>query len=237
VLAFVQAPTLVLHGSNDHLAPSSHAEYLAAHIPNAQLRELAGCDHIPWFGDQDKVLDAIEQFVLGEAAAPDPDRVLATVLFTDIVDSTGQAATVGDHAWRRVLDDHDHVVRREVGALGGQVIKTTGDGALATFDRPGRAIDAASRIRDAVAALRLDIRAGVHTGEIEVRGGDVSGLAVHLASRVCSAAGAGEVLVTRTVTDLVAGSGMSFSDRGEHELKGVPGRWQLFGVVTTSPEN
>jgi len=228
VLAAVQAPTLVLHGSNDLVAPLSHAEYLAAHIPSATLRELEGCDHIPWFGDQDKVLSAIEQFVLGEAAAPEPDRVLATVLFTDIVDSTRRASMSGDRVWRGVLDDHDHVVRREIEAAGGRLIKSTGDGALATFDRPGRAIAAAVSIRDAVSAHQLDIRAGIHTGEVELRGSDVGGVAVHLAARVCSAAGPGEIFVSRTVSDLVAGSALCFDDRGEHELKGVPGRWQLF---------
>lgn len=230
-LPTVQAPTLVLHGDNDHMAPASHSHYLAEHIPGATLIELEGCDHIPWFGDQDRVLAAIEEFVVGHAAVAEPDRVLATVLFTDIVDSTRRAAAHGDHRWRRLLDDHDHVVQREVVAAGGTVVKSTGDGSLATFDRPGRAIAAATAIRDAVASAGLDIRAGVHTGEIELRGDDVGGLAVHLAARVCSTADAGEILVSRTVGDLVTGSTVQLRDRGEHELKGVPGRWQLLAVT------
>lgn len=174
---------------------------------------------------------AIEELVLGAAASPEPNRVLATVLFTDIVDSTASAAARGDSAWRSVLDDHDHVVRREVVAAGGRMIKSTGDGALATFDRPGRAITAATAIREAVASLGLHVRAGIHTGEIELRGDDVGGLGVHLAARVCSAAAPDEVLVSRTVGDLVAGSALQLLDRGEHELKGVPGRWQLLAVA------
>ena len=231
-LGAVQAPTLVLHGGNDHVCPWSHAQYLASRIPLARAVQLEGCDHIPWFGDQDKVLAAIEEFVLGASGAAEPDRVLATVLFTDIVDSTASAAASGDHAWRRLLDDHDHVVRREVVAAGGRVIKSTGDGALAIFDRPGRAIAAATAIRDALSVSGLHIRAGVHTGEIELRDDDVGGLGVHLAARVCGKAAPDEVLVSRTVSDLVAGSALRLSDRGEHELKGVPGRWQLLAVAT-----
>jgi class 3 adenylate cyclase len=230
-LEAVQAPTLVLHGSNDHVCPRSHAEYLAGRIPSARIVELDGCDHIPWFGDQEKVLTAIEEFVLGESAASEPDRVLATVLFTDIVDSTASVAANGDQVWLRLLDDHDHVVRREVLSAGGRLIKSTGDGWLATFDRPGRAIAAAAAMRGALAAMGLHIRAGIHTGEIELRHDDVGGIGVHLAARVCGTAASGEVLVSRTVSDLVAGSAIQFLDRGEHELKGIPGRWQLLALA------
>jgi pimeloyl-ACP methyl ester carboxylesterase len=231
LLGAIRMPTLVIHSRDDRLVPLGAGRYLADHIPGATFLAVEGVDHMAWFGDQDVVLSALEEFVTGESANPEPDRTLATVLFTDIVDSTARAASIGDRGWRAVLDDHDDLVGREVGRGGGKIVKSMGDGLLATFDRPGRALDAALAIRAAVRSIGVDIRAGVHTGEIERRGEDVAGIAVHLAARVCSAANAGEVLVSRTVTDLVVGSGHDFVDRGEHDLKGIPGRWQLFAVA------
>lgn len=231
ILPGISVPTLVIQSRDDRLVPLAQGRYLAAHIPGAQYLEVEHVDHVPWWGDQDVVLDAIEQFVLGEAANHEPERALATVMFTDIVGSTDRAATVGDTAWRRVLDDHDHLVRREVERHGGRVVKTTGDGAMATFDRPGRAVMAAAAVRDALHTIDVDVRAGVHTGEIELRGDDIGGIAVHIAARVSAAAGAGEVLVSRTVSDLVVGSDLRFTSVGERELKGVPGRWDLHRLV------
>jgi class 3 adenylate cyclase len=231
VLPTVAVPTLVLQSRDDHFAPVAAGRYLAEHIPGARYIELEGVDHIPWYGRQELVLDAIEEFVLVETSNREPDRVLATVLFTDIVGSTERASAEGDGAWRRILDDHDHVVRREVARRSGRVIKATGDGAMATFDRPGQAVEAAAAIRDAVRTLGIDVRAGAHTGEIELRDDDIGGIGVHIAARVAAAADVGEVLVSRTVCDLVVGSGLSFHERGERELKGVPGRWQLYALA------
>lgn len=230
ILPTIAVPTLILQSRDDRFTPVAAGRFLAEHIPGARYVELEGVDHIPWYGDQDLVLDAVEEFVLGEASDREPDRVLATVLFTDIVGSTERATTEGDSAWRRLLDDHDHLVRREVERRGGRVVKTTGDGAMATFDRPGRAVEAAAAIGDALRAIGIDIRAGAHTGEIELRGADIGGIGVHIAARVAAAAAAGQVLVSRTVCDLVVGSGLTFGEHGEHELKGVPGRWQLYAL-------
>lgn len=227
ILSSISVPTLVIQSRDDRMVPLAQGRYLAEHIPGARYLEVEGVDHVPWWGKQDLVLDAIEEFVLGETADPDPDRTLATVLFSDIVASTDRAAAVGDGAWRRILDDHDHLVRREVERHGGRVVKTTGDGAMATFDRPGRAVLAAAAARDELRTIGLEVRAGVHTGEVEVRGDDIGGIAVHIAARVAALAGAGEVLVSRTVCDLVVGSGLTFTSIGDHDLKGVPGRWEL----------
>jgi class 3 adenylate cyclase len=175
-------------------------------------------------------LDEIEEFLTGTRHVPETNRVLATVLFTDIVGSTKRAAAIGDQDWRKLLDAHDGVVRRQLERFGGTEVNTLGDGFVATFDGPGRAIQCACAIRDAVLALGIEVRTGLHTGEIELRGPDVAGIAVHLAQRVSALANPSEVLVSRTVTDLVAGSGIEFEDRGEHELKGVPGTWKLFAV-------
>jgi class 3 adenylate cyclase/pimeloyl-ACP methyl ester carboxylesterase len=232
LLGAIRVPTLVVHSTSDALVPMSAGRYVADLIPGATFRTVDGADHLPWFGNQDAPLTLFEEFVTGGRHQAGADRVLATVLFTDIVDSTASAAAMGDQAWRALLDDHDHVVRAEVESFGGRVVKSTGDGSLATFDRPGRALEAALAIRDGVRPFGVAIRAGVHTGEIERRDGDVAGIAVHLAARVCSAAGPGEVLVSRTVTELVAGSNHEFSERGDHELKGIPGRWSLYAVET-----
>lgn len=230
VLPAITVPTLVLHRSGDLIAPVAHGRDLAARIPGARYAEHPGDDHLPWFGDADALTDEIEEFVTGSRRERDADRVLATVLFTDICGSTERAAALGDRRWRDLLEAHDRAVRREVERRGGRLVKSMGDGALATFAGPARGIEAAQAIRDAVAALGVESRAGLHTGECEVLGDDVGGLAVHIGARVAATAAPGEVRVSRTVTDLVAGSGLRFTDRGDHELKGVPGRWQLFAV-------
>jgi class 3 adenylate cyclase len=186
-------------------------------------------------GDADSVLDEVEQFVTGTRRAPAPDRVLASVLFTDIVGSTQQAAKLGDRRWREVLEGHDELVRRELASHGGREVKSTGDGFLATFDGPAAAIRCACAIRDDVRSLGLEVRAGVHTGECEARNGDVGGMAVHIGARVSAQASPGEVLVSSAVRDLVVGSGIEFAERGTHELKGVPGTWQLLAVAEAGP--
>lgn len=232
VLETIQAPTLVIHRTDDTMVPVAHGRYLADHIPGARYVELDGTDHLPWFGDGDSVVDAMEEFLTGgHAGEVDADRQLATVLFTDIVGSTELASKLGDRRWRSLLDDHDAAARDIVASSRGRVVKTTGDGMLATFDGPVRAIRCATAFRDEARTLGVDIRAGVHTGEIEVRGDDVGGIAVHIGARVGALAGAGEVLVSRTVADLVAGSGLELADRGEHALKGVPGEWRVFAVT------
>lgn len=193
--------------------------------------ELPGDDNLIYAGDSDNELDEIEELLTGTRHSPRTDRVPATVLFTDIVGSTQHASVLGDRTWRDVLDAHDRTVRRQLERFRGREVNTAGDGLLATFDGPGRAIECGCAIRDAVRAIGIEMRAGLHTGEIEVRGDDVAGLAVHIAARVTDPACAAEVLVSSTVKDLVAGSGIEFDDRGDHELKGVPGTWRLFAVV------
>jgi pimeloyl-ACP methyl ester carboxylesterase len=230
VLPSVRVPTLVLHRSADALMPVENGRYLAAHIPGAGYVELPGDDHLPFAGDQDAILDEIEEFLTGVRRGPDADRVLATVLFTDIVGSTEHAARLGDRAWRALLDRHQGLVRTELERWRGREVDTAGDGFLATFDGPGRAVRCACAIRDGVRALGHEIRAGVHTGEVELHGEGVAGIAVHIGARVAALAGAGEVLVSSTVRDLVVGSGIAFEDRGVHELKGAPGEWRLFAV-------
>jgi class 3 adenylate cyclase len=231
LLPTVQAPTLVLCRSGDPIMGPDHARYLAGCISGAKLVELPGADMLMYLGDSDAVVDEVEEFLTGTRHVAETDRVLATVLFTDIVGSTERAAQLGDSRWRHVLDGHDAAVRRQLDRFRGREVKTAGDGFLATFDGPGRAIQCACAIRDALRALDVEVRVGLHTGEVEVRGADVAGLAVHIGSRVSALAGGGEVLVSSTVKDLVAGSGIRFEDRGEHELKGVPGPWRLFAVV------
>jgi class 3 adenylate cyclase len=230
VLPAIQAPTLVLHRSGDQWIRRPHAAYLAEHIAGATLVGVPGVDNLTHAGNSDAVLDEIEEFLTGTRHTPAPGRVLATVLFTDIVASTERAAELGDKRWRELLDAHDRAVRRQLERFRGQEVNTVGDGFVATFDGPGRGIQCACAIRDALKPLEIEVRTGLHTGEIELRGDDVAGIAVHLAQRVSGLAPAGEVLVSRTVTDLVAGSGIDFEDRGEHELKGVPGTWHLYAV-------
>lgn len=231
ILPSVTVPTLIVHRIDDQVADIGGARYMAERIPGARLVELEGADH--HFGtDPDQILDVIESFVTGRTPAEHADRVLATVLFTDVVGSTTRAAQHGDAQWRRVLDQHDAVTAAEVERFRGRLVKSTGDGSLATFDGPARAVQCARAISDRVRSLGIEVRCGLHTGEIETRGEDVSGIAVHIAQRVQSLASPGEVLVSRTVPDLVAGSGLEFDDRGEHELKGVPGHWQIYAVRT-----
>jgi class 3 adenylate cyclase len=203
---------------------------MAERIPDAKLVELPGEDHLWWFGDQDAIVDEVEEFLTGARSVPESDRVLATVMFTDIVGSTERAAELGDGRWRDVLESHESITRRELRRFRGTEVKTTGDGFLATFDGPARAIGCARAIAEAVRPLGIEVRAGLHTGECEVMNGDVGGIAVHTGARVSDQAGPGEVLVSSTVKDLVAGSGIEFEDRGSHELKGVPGEWRLYAV-------
>jgi pimeloyl-ACP methyl ester carboxylesterase len=233
VLPTVRVPTLVLHRTGDRMMPVEHSRYIAERIPGAKYVELPGIDHALYAGDSDRILREIEEFLTGTHRAVEPDRVLATVLFTDIVGSTERAAALGDRRWRDLLEEHHTVVRRELGRFRGREVRPTGDGFLATFDGPARAIRCAGSIVGAVRPLGVDIRAGLHTGEVELMGDDIGGIAVHLGARVAAEAGPGEVLVSSTVKDLVAGSGLQFDDRGAHALKGVPGQWRLFAVVGT----
>jgi class 3 adenylate cyclase len=230
LLGSVQAPVLVLHRTGDRLADVRASRYMAERIPGARMVELPGDDHLPFFGDQDTVVMLTQEFLTGARPVVEPDRVLATVLFTDIVDSTRLAAEMGDRRWHRVLVEHQEVVRQQLVRFRGREIKTTGDGFLATFDGPARAIRAADAIRAGLRDLELEIRAGLHTGECELLGDDIGGIAVHIAARVLGQAGAGEIVCSRTVKDLVAGAGYAFADRGTHTLKGVPDSWQLYAV-------
>jgi class 3 adenylate cyclase len=230
ILSTISVPTLVLHRSGDLMVPVESGRYLASKIPGARYVELPGDDHLPFVGDTDALVAEIEEFLTGTRSTPVTDRILATVLFTDIVGSTERAAELGDRRWRELLDAHDAVVARNVERFRGRVVKTTGDGALATFDGPARAISCAREIRDGVRALGIEVRVGLHTGEVEVRGEDLGGIAVHIGARVAAQAAPGDVLVSSSVPPLVAGSGIEFEDRGEHSLKGVPGDWRLFAV-------
>jgi len=230
VLPAVRAPTLVLHRRDNRRWDLEISRATASRIPGARFAELPGSETDLFLGDTAPALAEIERFLRqGETAVTD-DRPLATVLFTDIVASTEQLAAIGDEAWRRVLDGHDDAVDRAVAAHRGRVVKTTGDGILATFDGPARAVRCADAIRNALAERGLVVRSGLHTGEIELRHDDVAGIAVHIASRVASLAQPGEILVSRTVVDLTAGSGITFDARGDHQLKGVPGTWPIFAV-------
>jgi class 3 adenylate cyclase len=234
LLPTIRVPTLVLCRSGSVLGfGPDHARYLAGHIPGATLVELPGDESVMYLGDTDSVVDEVEEFLTGSRHPPAADRVLATVLFTDIVGSTERAAELGDRRWLDVLDSHDETVRRQLERFRGREVTTGGDSFLATFDGPGRAILCACAIRDAVRALGIEVRAGLHTGEIELRGADVAGVAVHIGARVAAIAGPGEVLVSGAVPPLVAGSGIAFEDRGERELKGVPGTWRLYAVEST----
>jgi class 3 adenylate cyclase len=231
VVPSIHTPALVLHRTRDRLVNVGNGRWLAEHLPNARLVELEGEDHTPWYDHVDEWHDEVQQFLTGTRAAPVSERILATVLFTDIVDSTKTAAKLGDHRWREVLERHQQAVRTALERYGGREVKTTGDGFLATFDGPARAIHCAEEVIDSSRPLGIEIRAGLHTGECEVMGDDIGGIAVHIAARVSGHAGAGDVVVSRTVKDLVAGSGIEFSDRGTHELKGVPDDWQLLAVA------
>ena len=236
LLPAVGVPTLVLHRAGDQVELVGSGRYVAETIPGARLVELEGSDHWPWAGDQKALVSEIGRFVaeLRQDEESETNRILSTVLFTDIVDSTSQAAALGDRRWRELREHHDLVVRGQLARHRGREIKTVGDGFLATFDGPARAVRCARAICSAVRTLGVEVRAGLHTGEIELDGEDVSGVAVAIGARVGALAGAGEVLVSSTVKDLVVGSGLDFDDRGEHQLKGVPDTWRLFAAVGDS---
>jgi len=228
VLPLIRVPTLVVRRRDDTRVDRRHAEYVRDHVPGARFVELPGTESILFLDDTEPLVDGLEEIVTGSRAARPPERVLATVLFTDIVSSTERAAQLGDRRWRELLDGHHALVRDALAAYDGEEVKTMGDGFLATFDGPARAVRCALRVAERSGAAGIPIRAGIHTGECERVGSDVAGIAVHIAARVLAAAGAGQVLVSRTVTDLVAGSGLSFEPRGAHTLRGVPGEWELF---------
>ena len=233
VLPAIRVPTLVMHRVDDRDVKVEEARWIAQQIPGAKYVELPGDDHLIWAGNVDEVVDEAEEFLTGIRPTREPDRVLATLLFTDIVSSTTRAVALGDRAWRELLERHNEIVRRELGRWQGHEIDTAGDGFFASFDGPARAVRCGCSIVDAVRELGLDVRAGVHTGECERSNGALRGIAVHTAARVAAQADAGEVLVSGTVKDLVAGSGLEFEDRGVAELKGIPGEWRLFGVSST----
>ena len=230
VLPAIDVPSLVLHRVGDRLVVAEHGRYLAEHIPGARYVELPGEDHLWVVGDEVRLLSEIEEFLVGRRGATESERALATVLFTDIVGSTEKAAELGDSNWRQLLERHDAVVRRQLGLYRGREVKTMGDGFLATFDGPARAIRCAAALREEVAGLGIEVRAGIHTGEVELIGDDVGGLAVNIGARIGALADAGEVLVSSTVRELVVGSGLEFADRGVQTLKGAPGEWRLFAI-------
>jgi class 3 adenylate cyclase len=232
VLDVISAPTLVVHRKGDPLINVLHGRYLAEHIRGARILELPGDFHFSYLGREEEALDEIEEFLTGTRTEPEIDRVLKTVLFTDIAQSTARAVRLGDKRWDELLGAHDSIVRSELARFHGQEVKSTGDGFLACFDGPARAIRCASAINTKTRELGLQVRAGLHSGECVPRGNDFAGVAVHIGARVADLADAGEVLVTSTVRDLVAGSGIEFADRGHHSLKGVPGDWQLLAVAS-----
>ncbi len=231
VLPAIRVPTLVLHRTDERVTSVEQARYLAAHIPGAELVEFPGVDHTPWIGDSDAILDKLQGFLTRIRDAAEHDRVLTTILLVDIVRATERAAELGDRRWRLLLDQYYGVVRRELVRFRGRELDTAGDGFFAAFDGPARGIRCASAVREAVTALTLGIRAGLHTGECEIVGEKLAGIAVHIGARVAAEAAPGEVLVSSTVRDLVAGSGIEFESRGVHSLKGVPGAWSLFAVA------
>ena len=230
LLGSVQVPALVLHRVDSGFPPLEHGRYLAEHIEGARLIELPGGDNYPYFDHPESTLSALEGFLIGTERQAATDRILASILFTDIVDSTRRAEEIGDHQWIALLDLHDDLTNEVATSYGGRVVRSTGDGVLATFDGPGRAIRAADELRERLDLIDLSIRAGIHTGEVDLRGEDVGGIAVHFAARVMAEAGLGEILVSSTVRDLVAGSGITFADRGTYSLKGFEGDWQLYAV-------
>jgi class 3 adenylate cyclase len=233
VLPAIRVPTLIVHRTRNALFDAESARAAAKLIPDARYAELPGADELPYVGDSDALLDVIQEFLTGTRGTPDSDRSLATVLFTDIVGSTQKAGQLGDRRWRDLLDEHHARIRRQLNRFGGIEVDTAGDGFFATFDGPARAVRCACAMRDVVREIGIEIRAGLHTGEVERRGSAVTGLGVHVGARVAALAQSSEVLATSTVQMLVLGSGISFTDRGLHRLKGVPGQWQLFAVEDT----
>jgi pimeloyl-ACP methyl ester carboxylesterase/class 3 adenylate cyclase len=229
VLPSIRVPTLAIHCTDD-VIPVEGARWLAEQIPDAQFVELPGDEHWPWITNPDPGVDEVEQFLTGVRHEHEPDRVLTTILFTDIVESTERAAALGDTRWRDLLQQHDRLVRRELDRHRGREVKTLGDGVLATFDGPARGIGCARAICDQAQTIGVDVRAGLHSGEVDLVDGDVGGIAVHIGARVAGHAESGEVLVSSTVKDLVVGSGLTFADRGAHSLKGAPGEWHLYAV-------
>jgi pimeloyl-ACP methyl ester carboxylesterase len=235
LLPAISVPTLVLHRAQDLIEPVGAGRYLASEIASAEYVELSGADHFPWAGDQDSLIAEVERFV-GTVHSDEQetfDRVLATILFTDIVDSTAQAAAMGDHRWRHVREQHAHVTRAQLARFRGREVESLGDGFLAVFDGPARAVRCARAICESMSRQGLQLRAGLHTGEVEPHGGGFSGIAMAIGARVAALAGAGEVLVSSTVKDLVVGSALSFEDRGVHDLKGVPDAWHLYALTNS----
>jgi class 3 adenylate cyclase len=230
VLPNIQTSTLVLHRSGDLIVDVGQGRAIANSIPGARFVELTGENHIPFLGDYGAIVDEVEEFLTGVRPLPERDRVLATVLFTDIVGSTELAMTWGDRQWRSFLDDHDRLVEEQIARFQGRTIKSTGDGVLALFDGPGRAVMCACALRASVRELGAEIRSGLHCGEVELRGDDVGGIAVHIAARIAGIADAGQILVSSTVKDLITGSGIAFDDVGTCELKGLQESWRLFSV-------
>ncbi|BBY08853.1 adenylate/guanylate cyclase domain-containing protein [Mycobacterium noviomagense] len=230
-LVRISAPTLILHRADVEFIPAGHGRYLAEQIAGSKYVELPGADSLYWVGETAPMLEEIEEFITGVRGGFDAERMLTTIVFTDIVASTERAAALGDDRWRDLLDNHDTIIRHQLGRFGGREVNTAGDGFVATFTSPSAAIECADAIVDAVRVLGIEVRIGIHAGEVEARGADVAGLAVHICARVAALAGPSEVLVSATVRDIVTGSRRRFSDRGEHELKGVPGRWQLCALA------
>ena len=230
ILPAIRVPTLILHRTGDRRIDVGGSRYLAERIPGAKYVELPGIDHVIWVANTDAIVDEIEEFLTGTHQTLEPTRVLATVLFTDMVESTSRAVELGDTRWRALMSDHDRLIRGELARFRGQEVRTTGDGFLATFDGPARAIRCAGRVAERVHELGVQVRAGLHTGEIEIVEGGIAGIAVHIAARVAGLAGPDEVFVSSTVKDLVAGSGLTFAEHGTFELKGVPGTWRIFRV-------
>ena len=230
-LASITAPTLIMHRADAAFVASGHGRYLAEHIPGARYVELPGADSLHWVGETATMLDEIEEFITGVRGGFDAERVLTTIVFTDIVGSTQHAATLGDNRWHDLLDNHDNIVRHELERYRGREVNTAGDGFVATFTSPSVAIDCADAIVDAVRSLGIEVRAGIHAGEVEVRGADIAGMAVHIGARVAALAGPSEVLVSSTVREIVTGSRRQFVEHGDYELKGVPGRWRVYALV------
>jgi class 3 adenylate cyclase len=230
-LASITAPTLILHRADAAFVASGHGRYLAEHIQGARYVELPGADSLHWVGETATMLDEIEEFITGVRGGFDAERVLTTIVFTDIVGSTQHAATLGDNRWHDLLDNHDNIVRHELERYRGREVNTAGDGFVATFTSPSVAIDCADAIVDAVRSLGIEVRAGIHAGEVEVRGADIAGMAVHIGARVAALAGPSEVLVSSTVREIVTGSRRQFVEHGDYELRGVPGRWRVYALV------